>query len=79
MALPYDFVMCAFMLLLTVHGVVLGLRDIRYHATLDCAWRCLGLRVMCAFMLLLTVHGVVLGLRDKCAFVLLLTVHGVVV
>ena len=24
-----------------VHGVVLGLRDVCYHATLDCAWRCL--------------------------------------
>ena len=32
---------CAFMLLLTVHGVVSELRDICYHATLDCAWRCL--------------------------------------
>ena len=28
MALSQDFVMCAIMLLLTVHGVVLGLRDV---------------------------------------------------
>ena len=28
MALSYEFVMCAIMLLLTVHGVVLGLRDV---------------------------------------------------
>ena len=34
MALPYDFVMCAFMLPLSVHGVVSGLRDM-------CAFRLL--------------------------------------
>ena len=32
---------CALMLLLIVHGVVLELRDMYYHVTLDCAWRCL--------------------------------------
>ena len=31
MALPYDFVMCAFMLPLTVHGVVSGLRDVHFR------------------------------------------------
>ena len=41
MALSYDFVMCAIMLLLTVHGIVSGLRDVRFHITLDCAWHCL--------------------------------------
>ena len=41
MALTHDLVMCAIMLLLTVHGDVSWLRDMCYHVTLDCAWRCL--------------------------------------
>ena len=64
MALSYDFVICAVMLPLTVHSAVLGLRDMCYHATFECAWAVLGVRAMCAFMFLLTVHGVVSGPRD---------------
>ena len=43
--------MCAFMLLTTVHGVVLGLRDVCFHVTV-------------IITVPLNVHGVVSGLCD---------------
>ena len=39
MALSYDFVICAFILLLTVHDVALWLRDVCFHVTHNCAYR----------------------------------------
>ena len=55
------------MLLLTVYGVVLRLRD---TCTFVLIWTVhsvvSGPRIVSTFMLLLTVHGVVSGLRDVC-------------
>ena len=59
--------MCAIWLLLTVHGVVLGLRDVHFHVTLDCYMTTLPFDfVIFNVMLPLTVHGVISGLRHMC-------------
>ena len=77
MTLSYDFVICAIMLLLNVHGVVLWHRDMCFHATLDCAWRCLRT----SWYVLLCYPWLCISLSQDfviCSFMLLWTVHGVV-
>ena len=77
MALSYDFVMCAIMLLLTVHGVVSGLRDVCFYVTLDCAWRCL-MTSWCALSCYSWQYMALSYDYVIRAVMLLLTVHGMV-